>query len=90
MKTDLFRETHTPQTECGLVSEGYRVLGDTHSTDRRWPISEGEIRVVSFHGLGNSNYWGEEVGISRNWATAHFLASYGQPSNCPGAGGCVI
>ena len=43
MKTDLFRENHTPQIEYGLVSEGYRVLGDTHSIDRKWPISEGEI-----------------------------------------------
>ena len=37
-----------------------------------------------------SNYFGEGVAISRNWATAHFLAFYGWPQNCHDAGGCVI
>ena len=37
-----------------------------------------------------SNYFGEGAGISRNWATAHFLTFYGWPQNCHGARGCVI
>ena len=37
-----------------------------------------------------SNYFGEGAGISRNWATTHFLTSYSQPQNCHGTGGCVI
>ena len=36
-----------------------------------------------------SNYLGEGVEISRNWATAHFLIFDGWPWNCRGAGGCV-
>ena len=36
-----------------------------------------------------SNYFGKEVGISGNWATAHFLTFYGCP-HCHGVGGCVI
>ena len=31
-----------------------------------------------------SNYIGDGVEISRNWATAHFGAFYSQPWNCPG------
>lgn len=39
------------------------------------------VGVVSFYGLGNftnmwedyAKYFGEWVGISRNWATIHFL-----------------
>ena len=50
--------------------------------------------VVSFYELGNewedySNYFGEGAEISRNWATAHFLAFYGRPGDSHGAGGCV-
>ena len=37
-----------------------------------------------------NNYFGEEAKISRNWATAHFLAFYGGPPNCHGTWGCVI
>ena len=36
-----------------------------------------------------SNYLGEGVGISRNWATTHFLIFDGQSLNCQGAGGYV-
>ena len=35
------------------------------------------------------NYFGEGTGISRNWATAHFLIFDGWPQNYHGAGGCV-
>ena len=75
---------------------------ETHSTDRVWAILEGErppkYSMVSFYVLSNliankwedySNYFGEEIGISRNWATVHFLTFYGWPQNCHGAGGCV-
>ena len=37
-----------------------------------------------------SNYFGEGVGISRNWTTAHFLTFDGWPGNCHGAGGYTI
>ena len=37
-----------------------------------------------------SNYFREGVGISRYWATTHFLTFYGWPQNCHGTGGCVI
>ena len=37
-----------------------------------------------------SNYFGERVEISRNWATASFLVFDGQPGNFQGACGCVI
>ena len=33
---------------------------------------------------------GEGAGLSRNWATTHFLPFYGWPQNCHGACGCVI
>ena len=36
---------------------------------------------------GYSNYFGDGAGISRNWATTHFLAFYGWPQNCHGASG---
>ena len=66
-----------------------------------WSVSEGKsgpgYRVVSFYGLGKFHMLmsgrnilavpGERVGISRSWATAHFLAFYGQPWNCHGARG---
>ena len=48
-----------------------------------WVISSAEWEDYS-------NYLGEGVEISRNWATAHFLAFHGWPQNCHGAGGCVI
>ena len=38
----------------------------------------------------SSNSLGEEAGISRSWATAHFLTFYDQPGNCHGAGDSVI
>ena len=41
-------------------------------------------------GKDYSNYFEGEERISSNWATAHFLAFYGQPQNCHGAYGCVI
>ena len=41
-------------------------------------------------GQDYSNCFGEGVDISRNWATTHFLAFYGQPWNYHGAGGRVI
>ena len=60
-----------------------------------WAISEGErdpkYGMVSFYGLGNligyereeySNYFEEGVEISRNQATAYFLAFYDWPQNC--------
>ena len=37
-----------------------------------------------------SNYLGEGVEISRNWATAHILTLYVWPQNCHDTGGCVI
>ena len=37
-----------------------------------------------------SNYFGNGVGISRNWASTHFLDFYGQPQNCHGTCGSVI
>ena len=37
-----------------------------------------------------SRCFGEGVGISKNWGTAHFLTFYGCPQNCHGPGGCVI
>ena len=48
-----------------------------------WIISQAEWEDYS-------NYFGEGAGISRNWATAHFLNFYGWPQNCHGTGGCVI
>ena len=39
---------------------------------------------------GYNNCFGEEAKISRNWATAHFLAFYGGPPNCHGTWGYVI
>ena len=38
---------------------------------------------------GLSNHFGEGVGISRNWATAHFLVFCGW-SNCHSTSGCVV
>ena len=45
----------------------------------------------------NSNEWedysnnvGEGAAISRDWATAHFLAFCGQPWSCHSACGCVF
>ena len=35
------------------------------------------------------NYFGNGMGISRNWATTYFLTFDGQPQNCHGASGCV-
>ena len=37
-----------------------------------------------------SKYFGEEAGISGNWATAHFLAFYGQFWNCHDTCGCHL
>ena len=63
---DLFREKHTPQTECGSLQRVSAVASKC---------------VVSFYGLGNfisewedcpNSLW-EGVKISRNWAAAHFL-----------------
>ena len=34
--------------------------------------------------------FGEEAGISRNWATTHFLTFHGCPWNCHGTGWCVF
>ena len=39
---------------------------------------------------GYSNYFGEGVKISRNWATAYFLGFDDWPRNCHGAYGRVI
>ena len=62
-----------------------------------WVISEGKrpenigwlvfmdgVISQAYEWENYSNYFGEGVGISRNWATAHFLAFYGQPQNCHG------
>ena len=38
-----------------------------------WVISKAN------EGEGYSNYFEEGEGIASNWATAHFLAFYGQP-----------
>ena len=37
-----------------------------------------------------SNYFGERAGISRNWATAHFLTFNGWPQYCHGGDEYVI
>lgn len=39
---------------------------------------------------GYSNYLREGAGISRNWATTHFLAIYSQTQNCHGSCGYVL
>ena len=75
-------------------------LGETHSTDRVWAISEDERpqnmawlvlmgQVISqVNNLKDySNYFGEGTGISRNWAITHFLAFHGRPQSCRGTGG---
>ena len=61
-------------------------LGEAHSTDRVWAISEGEslqnMGWLVFMGWiisqaneweDYSNYFGEGVEVSRNWATSHSL-----------------
>ena len=88
------------ETKC-QVRSGF-IQRDTHSTGRVWAISEGErprnMAWLAFMGWvisqaneweDYSNYFGEGADISRTWATAHFLAFYGQPQNCHGAGRCV-
>ena len=73
---------HTPQTECGpsqKVRGPEMWLGQflwAGSVFKRWE--------------DNPNYVGEEVMVSRNWTTVHFLIFDGQPWNCHGLGGCVF
>ena len=69
---------------------------------RVWPISEGErpqnMEWLVFMGWvisqateweGYSNYFGEGVEISRNWATALFWPFYSWPRSCHGTDRCV-
>lgn len=39
---DLFRETRIPQTEYGVSQKARVALGETHSMDGVWAISEGK------------------------------------------------
>ena len=79
----MFREKHTPQTECGPPQEA-RAL---------------KYGVVSFYGLGKVigrcvgglfNYLRAGTEISGNWAAAHFLTFYDWSQNCLGTCGYVI
>ena len=68
--------------------------GITDSMDvslRWWTGRPGVLRFMGSQRVGHD--WVTELnwtGISRNWATAHFLVSYGRPQNCCSACGCVI
>ena len=81
---DLFREKHIPQTECGPSQKAREPRNMVWLVFMDWVISQAN------EWEDYSNYFREGVEISRNWATAHFLAFYGWPQNFHGTGGCVI
>ena len=78
----IYLEIHTPRRM------GYLRRRETQNTE--WLVFMGWVISLANKWEDYSNYLGEEAGISRNWATAHFLAFYGRPWNCHGAGGFFI
>ena len=51
---DLFRETHIPQTECGVSQKAGAALGETHSMDGVYGPSQ---MVRGPHILGGRFSW---------------------------------
>ena len=83
VKAGVIREIHIPQTQC-CPSQKVRVA------PKYGVFGLYELGNVSGSWVDYSNYSGEGVGISKNWASNHCLVFYGQPQNCHGPWGCVI
>ena len=58
------------------------VVSERESGHRVW---EWLVFMVGY--LGGMEYFSEGVGISRNWAPAHFLVFYGNLWNCHSVSG---
>ena len=72
---DLFREKHTPQTECG--------------PSQRVSAVALKCGVISFYGLGNFIFW-ERGGNFQELGHHPLFGLLVVPWNCHGASECVI